>query len=207
MALRASLASRPLEPPAGDEGSLAERARRGDREAFGLLVVAHQRGITRLAYRILGDADLADSVAQETFLRAWQRRRRFRGDGPFGGWLGRIAVNLCRDQLRRKRLVWSETELPQPAVGGLSPLAAALDGDPSPEAASLSRDLGRRIAAAMAALPRKQREVFALRFYEELPLADIAAALRVDLGTVKTHLFRATRRLRQTLEADHGTHR
>ena len=194
-----------LASPAGDDAAvLADRARRGDREAFGRLVVAHQRDITRLAYRILGDADLADSVAQETFLRAWQRRRRFRGDGPFGGWIGRIAVNLCRDQLRRKRLVWSETDLSQPLSGELGPLAAALDGGPTPEVASLSRDLGRRIAAAMAALPRKQREVFALRFYDELPLADIAAVLRVDVGTVKTHLFRATRRVRLTLEAVYG---
>ncbi|HVS02014.1 MAG TPA: sigma-70 family RNA polymerase sigma factor, partial [Thermoanaerobaculia bacterium] len=172
---------------------------------FGRLVVAHQRAITRLAYRILADADLADGVAQETFLRAWQRRRRFRGDGSFAAWLARIAVNLCRDQLRRKRLVWSETELPHPSHAAPGPLAAALDGGPSPETASLARDLGRRIAAAMAALPRQQREVFALRFYDELPLAEIAAALRLDLGTVKTHLFRATRRVRQDLEAVYGT--
>ena len=73
-----------------------------------------------------------------------------------------------------------------------------------PEAHAVGREIGRQVAAEVARLPRMQREVFSLRYYEDLALAEIAAVFGVEVGTVKTHLFRATRRIRSALEVTYG---
>jgi RNA polymerase sigma-70 factor (ECF subfamily) len=195
----------PPPPPAADEtASLVEAARAGDREAFARLVESHQRGVTRLAYRLLGDADEADGAAQNTFIKAWGSLGEFRAECPFGAWLARIVVNQCRDRLkaRGRRLVLVEARLR--TTDGGSPLDTAVDPTPDPETRLASRELGRKIAELSRALPDMQRDVFALRYYDNRSLAEIAAVFRVEIGTVKTHLFRATRRMRTSLEALYG---
>jgi len=196
-------------PPreAGDTSdALVQAARAGDQVAFGRLVEMHQRPLTRLTHRLLGDRDEADCAVQDTFVKAWKSIRTFRGECRFGTWLSRIAVNQCRDQLQRKRLVLTERQLePEFRDGkGASVLERAVDPSPALEEQAVGREIARKIAEQLGELPDMQREVFALRYYEDRPLAEIAALFGVNVGTVKTHLFRATQRIRRALEAIYG---
>src|SRR6266404_8771676 len=138
----------PETAPAAEAGRLVRAARSGDREAFGRLVESHQRAVTRLAYRLLGDLDDADGAAQDTFIKAWATLGEFRHECPFGAWLSRIAVNQCRDRLKRKRLVVlaSRWEPVTSDARATSPLDAAVDPSPGPEARALDREVGRKIA-------------------------------------------------------------
>src|SRR2546428_10036404 len=121
----------PEPAPAAEAARLVRAARSGDREAFGRLVETHQRAVTRLAYRLLGDLDDADGAAQDTFIKAWATLGEFRHACPFAAWLPRIAVNQCRDRLKRKRGVVAEGRPPTRVEGGgVSPLAT--DGGSSP---------------------------------------------------------------------------
>src|SRR5262245_21332016 len=188
--------------PAANVADLVRAARVGDREAFGQLVTLHQSAVTRLAYRLLGDMDEADGAAQDAFIRAWSRLGEFRDECPFAAWLSRITINQCRDRLRRRRFV-----LPEGRLGtreGANPLETVVDPTPGPEARAAGRGIGRTIAELTQGLPGMQREVFALRYYDDRSLVEIAALFRVNVGTIKTHLFRATRRIRKSLEALYG---
>jgi RNA polymerase sigma-70 factor, ECF subfamily len=203
------VADDPVPPPreAGDTSDeLVEAARAGDQAAFGRLVEMHQRPLTRLTHRLLGDRDDADGAVQDTFIKAWTNIRTFRGECRFGTWLARIAVNQCRDRLQRKRLVVTERQLgPESRDGkGASVLERAVDPSPDPEERAVGAEIARKIAEQIGGLPDMQREVFALRYYEDRPLAEIAALFGVNVGTVKTHLFRATQRIRRALEAFYG---
>ena len=180
--------SSPDPAPAAEAADLVRAARAGDREAFGRLVELHQRAVTRLAYRILGDADEADGAAQDAFIKAWAHLGEFRDECPFAGWLSRIAVNQCRDRLRERPFVVPEGRLGTRT--GASPLDTVADSAPGPEALAAGREIGRKIAE--------------LRYYDDRSLAEIAALFRVNVGTVKTHLLRATRRIRKSLEALYG---
>src|SRR2546428_10387282 len=179
--------------PPGEPARAAEAARlvgaagSGDGEALGRLVEAHRRAATRLAYRLLGDLDDADGAAQDTFIKAWATLGEFRHECPFGAWLARIAVNQCRDRLKRKRVVVAEGRLRTRMEGrGVSPLATAVDSSPGPEARAIGREIGRKIAELIRVLPAMQREVFALRYYDDRSLAELAALCPVSVGTVKT---------------------
>jgi len=193
---------------AAETARLVRAARSGDRQAFGRLVELHQRSVTRLAHRILGDRDDADGAAQDAFVKAWRSFDRFREECPFEAWLSRIVVNQCRDRLKRaRRRVMEmpfELETAIPRGRGTNQVDQPMDSA-DPEARAAGREIGRKIAEQIGALPEMQREVFALRYYEDRSLAEIAALFRVSTGTVKTHLFRATRRIRKAVEALHGT--
>ena len=181
---------------AAETTRLVRAARAGDHAAFGRLVEIHQGAVTRLAYRLLGDRDDADGATQEAFIKAWARLGQFREECPFGAWVSRIAVNQCRDRLKRSKLVVMEN--------GACPLDEVVDASPGPESRAAGREIARRIAEQVRRLPGMQREVFTLRYYDDRSLAEIAALFRVDVGTIKTHLFRATHRIRRSLEALYG---
>src|SRR5437879_10572913 len=155
----------PETAPAAEAGRLVRAARSGDREAFGRLVESHQRAVTRLAYRLLGDPDDADGAAQDTFIKAWATLGEFRHECPFGAWLARIAVNQCRDRLKRKKVVVAEGRLRTRMDGrGVSPLELAVDWSPGQEARAVRRVVGRKTADPIRRPPGMQREVFALRY-------------------------------------------
>ena len=175
---------------------LLRAAQSGDREAFGRIVELHQRAVTRLAYRILGDPDEADAASQDAFVKAWRSVGGFRDACPLEGWLARIVVNTCRDRLKQRRRNMENVLETEPRV------VANRAADPETHVAG--REIARKIAEHIGTLPDMQRDVFALRYYEDRSLAEIAVLLRVSVGTVKTHLFRATRRVRQSIEALYG---
>jgi len=188
---------RALEPE--DERGLIELARQGEPGAAETLLRSYELLLFRTCRHLLPAGDDVEAAVQETMLRALRHLAHFSGQGSFGGWLAAIAVNYCRDRLRRHRLVpFVSLEVNDDNESG--PLAVVPSGEPNPERVAMAREAVHRLRREVAALPRRQREVFALRFFAELDLGGIAEALSVDVGTVKTHLHRAVQRIRSVLE-------
>lgn len=179
--------------------ALLEAARRGDREAASRLLVEHEGLLLRLCRHLLPAGEDAEAAVQETFLRALRCLGAYSGEGSLRSWLVAIAVNHCRDRQRRRRLVRflplepSSTE--EAGVLDLEPAPAA-----SPERAAMARQAAAAVLGEVRRLPLRQREVFALRFFAELELGEIAAALGIRPGSVKTHLHRAVYRVRRAAE-------
>ena len=165
---------------------------------FDEIIRLHQRRVYRLLYVLLRDADAADTLTQECFLRAYKKLETFRGECRIETWLLRIAVNLARDYGKNRR-----TSFWRRLVG----LEGAEESEnrqvrgsqPSPERVLLAREELEAVWAAVDSLSQQQRAIFLLRFTEELSLAEIAAIMKLSVGTVKAHLFRATARIRETV--------
>lgn len=180
------------EPPV-DDAVLAARAAGGDREAFEGLYRRHAARVHGLCLRLTGDRGRAEALTQDTFVKAWQGLRGWRGQAPLGAWLGRIAVNRWRDQWRadRRERRWlvdtdDEAGLEQAAARGHGPAGDAV----VPLLAAM--DLERLIAR----LPDGARTVFVLHEVEGHPQAEVAALLGISEGTVKSQMFRARALLR-----------
>jgi RNA polymerase sigma-70 factor (ECF subfamily) len=181
-----------------DDGRLVRRAQRGDQEAFAELVTCHQRYVYNLAYRLLRDADEAEDLAQEAFLRAWQGLSSFRGEAKFTTWLYRIVTNLCYNRLtslRRQLLNIGLEEAENPSA----PLA--LPSNEEPAAAVAAAEQRAFLHRQIAALPAKYQLVITLFYLQEFSYQEIAQVLDLPLGTVKTHLFRARERLKRQIQA------
>jgi RNA polymerase sigma-70 factor (ECF subfamily) len=169
---------------------LLRRFAHGDREAFEVLFRQFEREVYRWIHRIVREPEAAEDALVEAFWRAYRGRARFDPSRSFGGWMRRIATHCAIDQLnvaRQRR--WLQVE----DVGQVPPSAEALRTGPADPA------LADRIRRAFAALPPKLRVVATLALIEELPQTEIADALGVPIGTVKSRLFRATRDLRDQL--------
>lgn len=170
------------------------------------LVPRMQRTIFRLLLAQLGDADQADALTQECFLRAFRARHRFRGECDPEGWLLRIAANLARDHRKsRGNRFWRRLlRLDAGRDDGSGDTGAGVvpslpDPAPSAEQRLLRGETLARLRALAARLPERQRAVFHLRFVEEMPLEGIAASLGLAVGSVKSHLSRAVSTLRREL--------
>jgi RNA polymerase sigma-70 factor (ECF subfamily) len=174
-----------------------ERARGGDDEAFGRLVVAHSRAAFRLAFRILGNEHDADDAVQEAFLKAYRKLGEFESRSQFGSWLHRITANCAYDVLRR-RARRSEDSLDASSGPDAQVLEPEAEG-PSADRLVFGTEVSRRVRAAMARLSALERSVFVLRHHEGLALRDIGAALDLDLNATKHALFRAVRKMREAL--------
>ena len=199
--LRATMvATTEVERPVATEEdtALVARAHAGDGNAAEALLVRHELAVHRACAHLLPRGEDVEGAVQETFVRALRSLAGYSGAGSFAGWLASIAVNLCRDRLRRHRLVpFVALESDDEQRG---PLAVLASPEPSPERVAMARQAVARVRSAVERLPDRQREVFTLRFYAGLDLAAIAEALAVDVGTVKTHLHRALQRVREAAE-------
>jgi RNA polymerase sigma-70 factor, ECF subfamily len=172
-----------------EDHQLVERSRAGDVAAFEELVRRHQSRAYGIAYRLLGNKEDAQEVAQEAFARAYFRLGEFRGTAQFRTWLYRILVNLATDYLRRRRPeVREEDAVLRPVARGENP-ETHLD----------QQELRQRITRAIEVLPVDLRTVIVLREMEGLSYSEIARVIRRPVGTVMSRLFHARRRLRQDL--------
>lgn len=165
---------------------------------FDEVVRVYRPRILRFLLASLADSDTAETLTQECFLKAWVARHQFRGDSSLGTWLTRIAVNLMRDYLRSRSLrFWQKTRgtsLDAPDISDWLP-----DGRSTPEGLALARRQVADVWTAVQKLSAHQRTVFALRFVEEMELDEIAAALDMNLSTVKSHLYRALAIVRERM--------
>lgn len=175
---------------------LMDRLALGDREALGPLMERHHARIYRIAFSYLRDADEALDCVQETFVKVVENASRWDAGAEVAPWLTRIAINDAIDRYRRsKRRARTETPLGE----GDQDDRLTADG-PSPERVALGRELAERISRALGALPQQQRAVVVLRHYEGMTLPEIAQALGMNLGTVKSSLHRGLERLRERLQ-------
>lgn len=161
-------------------------------------MLAEQKRVYLLCQRMLCDPDEADSATQDVFIKAYKALQERGGeiDEP-ARWLSRIAVNTCLDRLRSRRWQFWRNR-PKPADEEVI-LAMAPALGPSAEDQAFSRQIGARLAQAVAKLPARQRAVFTLRHFENKPLEEIAGLLGLEVGTVKAHMARAVARMRKEL--------
>jgi RNA polymerase sigma-70 factor, ECF subfamily len=165
--------------------SLLERFAQGDPEAFEDLFRQYQGAVYAWAMRIVRDRGIAEDLTVETFWRIYKSRDRFRADGNFGAWAYRIATNLALSHVRCAR---SEEELPEEIAQAASPDSA------------VQSEMVGHIRRAFHRLPAKLRVTVTMALVEEQPYPEIAEALGVSLGTVKSRVFRAVRILRKQLQ-------
>lgn len=173
----------------GCEALLVEEARRGSQHAFGELVQRYERRVVRVIKQFIHNVDLAEDLAQETFLKAWRKLSTFDPSRRFGPWLFRIAVNLTLDHLRRrKRRGWwslfSESRAERPP-------------DPATADPRQELDLRQEVQAVLEKIPESYRLVLVLRELENLSTSEIAAILGRAEGTIRWRLVEARNRFQQ----------
>ena len=170
------------------DADLVRRVGAGDPLAVRALTARKLPRLTALAARVLGDAAEAEDIAQESLIRAWRQAPVWRfGEARFDTWLHRVTLHLCRDRLRRVR------------PGGPQDLEALVDPGPAPDRGLEARDVGDRVAAAMAILPVRQREAVVLCHYQEMGNIQAAAALGITVEALESLLSRGRRALRAAL--------
>lgn len=185
--------SAPETPSPPPEHDLLRRAQAGDEAAFGELMRLHYPAVFRLVQGIVRHEQDARDVCQEVWLTAWRRLGDFRGEAKFTTWIHPIAVRRAIDHLRKRRR-WYERFLPFDAIAHSAAAAAAETGSETE-----TSERARRLRAALDALPPRQRAVLALRELEGLSYEEIAAAVKIPIGTVMSRLYHARRQLAQKL--------
>lgn len=190
------MASAVLDPPetvnasrsaVDDDGLLIAAALQGRPDAFGTLVERYERAVYHLCLRTMRDPEEAADCTQEAFFKAFRSLATFKPGSRFSTWIFSIAYHACCDRLgRRKR--YSNDELPERA-----------DSAPGPALIAEQNDQARALRAAIDALPEKYRTVITLYHLQGRQYEEIAQVLKLPMGTVKTHLFRAKELLRKAL--------
>jgi len=183
-----------------DESSLITSAQRGDLESFNTLVLHYQDIVFNTALRILGDDELAADASQEAFLSAFRSISTFRG-GSFKAWLLRTVTNACYDELRRQKRRPTTALEPDTEDGEEmdSPRWLA-DPNMTPEQKAEADEVEHAIQHCLNALPVEFRTVVVMADIEGLDYTEVASAVRVPLGTIKSRLARARLRLRECLQ-------
>ncbi|MBI3242538.1 MAG: sigma-70 family RNA polymerase sigma factor [Chloroflexi bacterium] len=186
-----------------DEPALIQHAQRGDLDSFNRLVLEYQSVVYNLAYRIMGDGDSASDATQDAFISAYKNIRAYRG-GSFKGWLMRIVTNACYDELRRRK------RRPAASLEALTVVETGPDADgeaqlvsetESPEAHAERAELASALQGCLDALPDDQRLVIVMCDVQEMDYAEIASAMSIALGTVKSRIARARAKLRDCVQS------
>ncbi len=180
--------------------ALVERAQRGDKQAFGLLVEKYQRKLARLLSRFVRDPAEVEDVTQEAFIKAYRALPKFRGDSAFYTWLYRIGINTAKNYLM--------------AAGRRAPTSTGVDSEEAesldegeqlrdintPESLLLSREIGDTVNSTMESLPEELRTAIQLREIEGMSYEDIAQIMNCPIGTVRSRIFRAREAIAEQLK-------
>lgn len=182
---------------AATDEELVTRAQGGDVDSFNQLILRWERPIYALAYRVLGREEDARDVSQEAFLRAYRALPGFKGEAKFSSWLYRIALNLCRDWIRKQRRAPVQ-QMPE----GIDPVEMAGESGPAESIEELvaRKELSDVVSEAMTLLPEEQRTAIILKEYHGMTFQEIAQMQGVPLSTVKTRLYQGLTVLRRHLE-------
>lgn len=178
---------------ASDDADILEACRHGDRKAFNQLVRRYQDRVYHVIRRMVPDSDDAQDIAQDVFIRAFEKAPDFRGEAQVFTWLYRIAVNLSLNHLRaaRVRTFFSLSEDHH----------ALPDTDPIPSAGLENAEMKALVRSAMDRLPKKQKAVFVLRYYEELAYEEIAGILKTSVGGLKANYHHAVKKIEAYVKA------
>ena len=178
------------------------RARAGlNAEDFDTIVVEHQRGLYRLLLSLTRDPDTAATLTQDCFVRAYESRGSFRGEASVKTWLTRIAVNLARDHAKNRRQgFWKRMFASSGTEEHERAEASTSTGEATAERKLIVREQASAMWELVETFTAKQREVFTLRYAEEMELEEIARTTGMKIGTVKAHLSRALSKVREELK-------
>jgi RNA polymerase sigma-70 factor (ECF subfamily) len=194
----------PVEVRGPAETQFIERLKKGEEAAYEVLVAERSGEIYGLLYRLTENREEARDLTQETFLRAFQSIRHFRGDADLKTWIYRIAINQARNRWRwwSRRRRDSTVSLDSPLGGSNQPLSSTLSADPgsSPEQDTLAHEREIALRSALQSLGRVYRETVILRDIEGFSYEEVAATLGISIGTVKSRLARGRSALRNKLE-------
>jgi RNA polymerase sigma-70 factor (ECF subfamily) len=176
------------------DGVLLRRCKNSDVEAFGELVKRYQQAVFNVCFRMLQERRDAEDLTQETFIRAYRRLETFDIERPFGPWIRRVATNLCLNYLEKRYVPHMplDEERDQPTKSTSI----------GTEEISIKVEVQNRVRAAIMELPSKYRAVIELRHYQALNYAEISETLNIPMSDVKSHLFRARKRLAERLKDD-----
>ena len=178
-----------------EEKELVRRSQEGDEEAFGELVNKYKTKVFHLAYSLTHDQQTADDLAQEVFIKAYFALKRFKGQSEFGTWVYRIAVNHCRDFLRKK------SRMSQISFEDVQAKIAIKDDEMFPEEREKEAEERRRLMyEAIETLPDRYRVILSLRDIQGYSYDEITKILSLSPGTVDSRLHRARKMLRKKLE-------
>lgn len=167
---------------------LGKRLAEGGEDAFDEVVERYSRKVFALCYRLLRDEEDARDMAQEVFVRIYTKRRSFKAASQLYTWIYRIAVNMCFSALKRRK----------PGSVALEDVEAVLVAK-EPDDSDSPEHLRALVAGALENLPPKQKSVFAMRFYDKMAFAEIAAAMGTSVGAAKANFHFAVERLRSIL--------
>ena len=184
---------------------LVERAQRGEKRAFELLVVKYQRKLERLLSRIVRDPSEIEDVAQEAFIKAYRALPNFRGDSAFYTWLYRIGINTAKNYLVAKgRRAPTSTEFDSEEAESFEEATGLRDVN-TPENLLMSKQVAQTVNDAIDALPEELRTAITLREIDGLSYEEIAKIMECPIGTVRSRIFRAREAVAEKLRPQLGT--
>ena len=185
---------------AEDDQDLVARAKQGDREAFGELVLRHEGAMLAIARAYFASEADAEDAVQEAFVKAYRRLEQLASDSRFAAWVARITRNLCIDELRKRKVRrHSPLDARGPEGEGRALVEKLANGGPPTDAPAMDHELRERIEHAIAQIPDKQREVFVLREFSHLSFAEVATTVGCSENTAKSRMRYALERLRVLL--------
>ncbi|TDI75972.1 MAG: RNA polymerase sigma factor RpoE [Betaproteobacteria bacterium] len=181
---------------------LVERAQRGDKRAFDLLVVKYQRKLARLLSQFIHDAAEVEDVTQETFIKAYRSLSSFRGDSAFYTWLYRIGINTAKNFLvaQKRRASTTTNEFDIEAAENFEE-GSQLRELSTPENELMSKQIAQTVHQALQALPEELRSAITLREIEGLSYEEIASIMSCPTGTVRSRIFRAREAIADKLQS------
>ncbi|MGD8329230.1 MAG: sigma-70 family RNA polymerase sigma factor [Acidobacteriota bacterium] len=193
---------RGMEGGSPQEASLVQACKEGDQTAFNLLVWRWEKPLFNFTYKYIGDAQLAQDMVQETFIRVLRSIRTYEHRGAFSTWLYRIAVNLCKDHFRKKKLPMVSLHDYYTTSSGdrVYVKDSIADDAPRSDEAMAAADREEMVRRLLAGLPEEQRVVILMKEYQTLTFREIAEVLEIPEGTVKARLYRGLRTMREQLE-------
>ena len=184
---------------------LVERAQRGDKQAFGLLVEKYQRKLARLLSRFIRDPAEVEDVTQEAFVKAYRALPAFRGDSAFYTWLYRIGINTAKNYLMAMgRRAPTSTEVEAEEAEGFDEGEQLRDIN-TPESVLLSKEIAQTVNSTIGKLPEELRTAIQLREIEGMSYEDIAKLMDCPIGTVRSRIFRAREAIAEQLRPLLGT--